>query len=135
MQLLWKIKVHSTSIKTLAIRLSEVQKKTGVKLVHNGIAGRNLGQSLLFCSQIPSYNAITDEFGTSLSMNIGKANSHTMNLQKFFSSDLNLLYRYTELHQQQRYFAKYFQPNHTAKNYLHKRTSRCESTGDRNVIS
>ena len=54
---------------------------------------------------------------------------------KFFSSDLNLLCRYTELHQQQQYFAKYFRPNHTAKNYLHKRTSRCECTDDRNVIS
>ena len=57
-----------------AIRLSEVQSMTGSKLVHNGIAGPNLGRRLLFCSQIPLYNAIRDEFDTSLSMNFGKAN-------------------------------------------------------------
>ena len=50
------------------IRLSEVQKKTGAKLVYNGIAGWNLGRHLLFCSQISPHNATRDEFGTSLFM-------------------------------------------------------------------
>ena len=36
---------------------------------------RNLGRHLLFCSQISPHNAIRDEFGTSLSMNFGKASS------------------------------------------------------------
>ena len=37
--------------------------------------GPNLGRHLLFCSQIPPHNAVREEFGTSLSMNFGKANS------------------------------------------------------------
>ena len=56
------------------IRLSEVQRKTGAELVYKSIARPNLGHHLLFRSQNPPHNAIRDEFGTSLSMNFGKAN-------------------------------------------------------------
>ena len=37
--------------------------------------GPNLEHHLLFCSQNPSHNAIKEEFGTSLSMKFGKANT------------------------------------------------------------
>ena len=54
----------------------DVQKKTGAKLVHNGIVGRNVGRHLLFCSQISPHNAIRDKFGARLSMNFGKAHGY-----------------------------------------------------------
>ena len=56
------------------IRLSEVHRKTGVKLVSNGIVGRNLGTKQKVTSQIRPHNTIVDRFGTSLSLNFGKAN-------------------------------------------------------------
>ena len=40
------------------IRLSEVQKKTGTKLAHNTIVGRNLGRHLLFYFQIPPHKPL-----------------------------------------------------------------------------
>ena len=51
-----------------AIRLSKVQKKSGAELVYNSIVGRNFGRHLLFCSETPPHNAISDEFDTSLSL-------------------------------------------------------------------
>ena len=36
--------------------------------------GLNLGRLLFFCSQILPHNAVRDEFGASLFMNLGKAN-------------------------------------------------------------
>ena len=57
------------------VRLSEVQIKTGAELIYTGIVGPNLARHLLFCSQIPPHHAVRDEFGTSLSMNFGKAHS------------------------------------------------------------
>ena len=56
------------------IRLSEVHKKTGAELVSNGIVGRNLRTKQEVPSQVPPHNAIVDEFGTSLLLNLGKAN-------------------------------------------------------------
>ena len=52
--------------------------KTGAELVYNSIVGPNLGRDLLFWSQIPPYNAIREEFGTSLSMNFEKVNFKIM---------------------------------------------------------
>ena len=45
------------------IRLSEAHKKAGAELVSNGIVGRNLGTKQKLASQIPSHNAIVEEFG------------------------------------------------------------------------
>ena len=74
------------SIRKDEIRLSEVQRKTGAEPVYNGIVGPNLGRHLLFCSQIPSHNAIRNEFDTSLSMNFGKANITDSVVSCFFLS-------------------------------------------------
>ena len=70
------IRRENKSKSFVTIRLSEVQRKTSAELFYNGIVGPNLGRHLLFCSQIPPHNAVRDEFGTSLSMNFGKANPH-----------------------------------------------------------
>ena len=72
----WELQQNGLTQKKVEviIRLSEVQRKTGAELVYNGIVGPNLGRHLLFCSQIPPHNAVREEFGTSLSMNFGKAN-------------------------------------------------------------
>ena len=49
--------------------------KTGADLASNGIVGRNLGTKQKVTSQIRPHNTIVDEFGTSLSLNFGKANT------------------------------------------------------------
>ena len=54
------------------IRLSKVHRKTGTELVSNGIVGRNLGTKQNVPSQVPPHNAIVDEFGTSVLVNLGR---------------------------------------------------------------
>ena len=66
-----KYQLLATYSVPLLIRLSDVHRKTGVELVSNGIVGRNLGTTT---SQIRPHNTIVDKFGTSLSLNFGKAN-------------------------------------------------------------
>ena len=58
-----KVQLQLRSI-IVSIRLSEVHTKTGAELVSNGIVGRNLGTKQKVPSQVPSHNAIIDEFGT-----------------------------------------------------------------------
>ena len=68
----------SSNIALVIIYLSEVQTNTVAELIYNSIVGWNLGRYLLFysfCSQLPPHNAIRDEFGTSLSQDVGKAYS------------------------------------------------------------
>ena len=69
----------------LQYELSEVHIKTGAELVSNGIVGRNLGTKQKVPSQVPPHNAIVDEFGTSLYMNFGKANSVEAVWKEFLS--------------------------------------------------
>ena len=58
----------------LGIRLSEVYRKIGAELLSNGIVRRSLEIKQKVSSQVPPHNAIVDEFGTSLLLNLGKAN-------------------------------------------------------------
>ena len=70
-QLIWTPLVKLLNV---FIRLSEVHRKTGAELVSNGIVGRSLETKQKVTSQIQPRNTIVDEFGTSLSLNFGKAN-------------------------------------------------------------
>ena len=56
------------------IRLSEVHRKTDAELLFNGIVGQILGTKQKVMSQIRPQNIFVGEFGTSLSLNFGKAN-------------------------------------------------------------
>ena len=56
------------------ICLFAVRRMTGTELICNGIVGQYLGTKQKVSSQILPDNAIVDEFGTSLLLNLGKAN-------------------------------------------------------------